>query len=400
MLEGMGFEKGGPAASTSQATVAAGAQLTIPLHEQYKDEFPVTRHLIYLNHAAVAPLCRRAADAMRNLTDDACSFGTLHYDDWLETYDGLRRAAARLINASPDEIAIVKNTSEGISMIANGLDWRAGDRVVAFREEFPANYYPWLRLEKRGVQVSWLSIYDPLEKIAEAVSGARLLAISFVNYLSGFRVDLASIGRICREHGCFFFVDAIQGIGALPLDVEACDIDALAADGHKWLLGPEGNGILYVRKERLDEIEPVEFGWTNPAGYADYNSRDMALRADAGRYECGTLNTVGCYGLRAAIDFLLEVGVERIAAAVMDIAGRLAAGLEAKGYQLIVPRNERTGSGIITCRHPALHAGRIVSDLKQDGILAAPRQGWIRMSPHFYISPESIDDALSALPTA
>ena len=323
MLEWMGFEKLGFAVKESAV---------IPLYQQYGSEFPVTQHLIYLNHAAVAPPCRRAAEAMKALADDACAFGTLHYGDWLGTYEGLRQAAARLINAAPEEIAIVKNTSEGISTIAIGFDWRPGDRVIAFREEFPSNYYPWLRLEKRGVRLTWLSIYDPLEKIAAAIPGARLLATSYVNYLSGYRADLKSIGALCRQHGCFFFVDAIQGIGAFPIDVEACQIDALSADGHKWLLGPEGNGILYVRKKWLDAIEPVEFGWTNPASYTDYSSRDMTLRPDAGRYECGTLNTIGCYGLRAALDFLLEIGVERIAAAVTQVADQLADGVQAKGY--------------------------------------------------------------------
>ncbi len=390
MLEGMGFEKVG----------LAGNECAVPLFEQYQDKFPITRRLIYLNHAAVAPLCQPAAEAMKRLADDACEFGSLHYDDWLETYDGLRRAAARLINAAPDEIAIVKNTSEGISTIACGFDWKAGDRIVAFREEFPANYYPWLRLEKRGVQVTWLSIYDPLEKIEEAVSGARLLAISYVNYLSGHRVDLKSIGEVCNRNGCFFFVDAIQGMGAFPIDVEASRIDALSADGHKWMLGPEGNGILYVRREWLDRIEPVEFGWTNAASSNDYSSRDMTPKRDAGRFECGTLNTIGCYGQRAALEFLLEIGIERIAAAVLAVADRFALVVQAKGYELIRERTAANGSGIVTFRHPSIDARQIIREFSRSGVSAASRQGWVRVSPHFYISPDAIDEALRALPTA
>jgi cysteine desulfurase/selenocysteine lyase len=365
---------------------------------RYRDEFPVTQELIYLNHAAVAPLCRRAADAIRWLADDACQFGSLHYDKWMDSYAGLRKAAARLINAAADEIAIVKNTSEGIAMVALGIDWQAGDRVVAFREEFPANYYPWLRLEKRGVQLTWLSIYDPLEKIADAVRGARLLAISFVNYLSGYRVDLEAIGKLCHEYGCFYFVDAIQGMGVFPIDVEASHIDALAADGHKWMLGPEGNGVLYIRGKWMDAIEPVEFGWTNPAHYADYSSRDMTLRSDAGRYECGTLNTVGCFGQRASIELLLEVGIENVMAAVMARAGQLERGVRAKGYEVMIERSGTTGSGIISFRHPAIEAKMMVSELRRNKISAAPRQGWVRASPHFYISGEDIEQVLRALP--
>jgi selenocysteine lyase/cysteine desulfurase len=368
------------------------------LHEVYRDEFPVTKNLIYLNHAAVAPLCRPAAEAIKWLAADACDNGSLHYDQWMACYEGLRSATARLINAKPQEIAIVKNTSEGIATVALGLDWRPGDRVVAFNEEFPANYYPWLRLERRGVKVTWLSIYDPLDAIVQAAKGARLLAISYVNYLSGHRVDLCAIGEICRQNECFYFVDAIQGLAAFPLDVEACSIDALAADGHKWMLGPEGNGILYVRQKWQDAIEPVEFGWTNPASYADYSSRDMTLRSDAGRYECGTLNTVGCFGQRAALEFLLKVGVDRIAVAVWERTHELAEGVKAKGYELMREHDEETGSGIVSFRHPHLDYRMIVSELKRQRITAAPRQGWIRMSPHFYISPEDIQRVLEVLP--
>ncbi len=369
-----------------------------PLWRQYRDEFPVTQSLIYLNHAAVAPLPRRTAVAMQSLAQDALDFGSLHYDRWLDTYEAVRVAAARLIGAQRHEIALVKNTSEGISIVAQGLHWHPGDRIVAFREEFPSNYYPWLRLESRRCTVDWLSVHDPLEKIEHACTGAKLLAISFVQYLSGFRADLNAIGEICQRHHCFFFVDAIQGLGAFPLNVEAAHIDALAADGHKWLLGPEGCGILYVRKSRQDSIFPEEFGWTNVAGYHDYSSRDMALRQDAGRYECGTLNTIGCYGLRASLELLLEAGTERISAAVRELTDRLLAGALNKGYEALGDRRPENAAGIIAIQKAGLESRKVVHDLKKLGILAAPRQGWVRMSPHFYISPEEIDRVIEALP--
>jgi cysteine desulfurase / selenocysteine lyase len=369
-----------------------------PLHELYRDEFPVTKELIYLNHAAVAPLCRRSAEAMKWLADDAMQFGSLHYDKWLAAYDGLRAAAARLINAEPGEIAIVKNTSEGVATVALGINWRAGDRIVAFTEEFPANYFPWLRLAEKGVKITWLSLYDPLERIAEVLPGARLLAVSYVNYLSGYRVDLDAIGKLCRQHNCFFFVDAIQGMGALPIDVRRSYIDALAADGHKWMLGPEGNGVLYVRRERLDEITPVEFGWTNVANYADYASRDMTLRSDAGRYECGTLNTIGCFGQRAALELLLEIGVAEIERAVTALVDQLERGVRERGYEVMVKRTPGAGSGILSFRHPTIDSRMIVGKLREARISAAPRQGWIRTSPHFYISPDDIARVLEVLP--
>ncbi len=368
------------------------------LLERYRGEFPVRERLIYLNHAGVAPLCRRAAEAMKRLADDALEYGSLHYGEWLAAYDGVRRAAARLINAQPEEIAIVKNTSEGLAAIATGIDWRSGDKVVAFEEEFPANYFPWKRLEARGVRVEWLSVEDPLDRIDEACRGARLLSISFVQFLSGRRANLEAVGEICRRRGCLFIVDAIQGLGAFPVDVSKANIHALAADGHKWLLGPEGCGVLYIRRDVQDQIEPVEFGWTNVKHYADYASRDMTLRPDAGRYECGTLNTIGCFGLRAAIEFILEVGVEKIAPVVTMLGDRMAEGARARGYELLGERTPATAAGIVSIRKPGVESAMVVRQLKERGMLAAPRTGWVRISPHFYIAPEEIDQVVAALP--
>lgn len=364
----------------------------------YRAEFPVTSRLIYMNHAAVAPLPRRSAQAIEWLARDALDYGSLHYSQWMGACDGLKQAAARLINASAGEIATVKNTSEGIATVALGFDWRPGDRIVAFKEEFPANYYIWKKLEHwRGVRVEWLSCMDPLEEIERAAKGARLLAISFVQYLSGYRANLEAIGEICARHGVFFFVDAIQGLGAFPLDVRKARIHALAADGHKWLLGPEGCGILYVQQEWQDAIQPVEFGWTTVAGWQDYASRDMSLRADAGRYECGTLNSIGCIGLRASIELILEAGVERIAPHVQRLGDLLAEGAREKGYELLSPRTPSTASGIVSIRKDGVDAHLLWSRLRDAGIASAPRQGWLRLSPHFYIAPDDVAQVIDLL---
>ena len=368
------------------------------LWQRVRADFPVTQNLVYLNHAAIAPLPAPVASAMTELATDARDYGSLHYPKWLQTYENCRVSAARLIGAHRDEIAIVKNTSEGISIVANGIAWRAGDRVVAFREEFPANYYPWLRLAARGVDITWLNIEDSLDKIDEACRGARLLAISFVNYLSGHRVDLDAIGEICSRRGTFFFVDAIQGLGAYELDVRRARIDALAADGHKWLLGPEGCGILYVKKERLDEIEPVEFGWTNSVSFSDYSSRDMTPRPDAARYECGTLTTIAVYGLEAALRYVLSIGVHQIQPAVDALAAQMAEGALAKGYRLASDRRTGTTSGIVSFQKEGLDSRLVVSRLKDAGVLAAPRQGWVRTSPHFYLAAGEIERVIGVLP--
>ncbi len=366
--------------------------------EQYRDQFPVTKNLIYLNHAAVAPLCKSAADAIRWLANDCEKYGSLHYDVWMKSYDSLRQVTAQLINAQSSEIAIVKNTSEGIATIANGLDWKSGDRIVVFEEEFPSNQYPWQRLQSKGVTLEWLRADGPMDKLEQAAKGARMVAISFVQFLTGFRADLETIGKICQQNGCFFFVDAIQGMGYYPLDVQKCNIHALAADGHKWMLGSEGCGVLYVRADVQDQIEPFEFGWTNVQNYADYGQRTLTLRSDAGRYEPGTLNTVGVYGLEASIKFLLSVGIEPICEAVLARTKEIHDGVLEKGYEVLGERNPSNDSGIVCFRKPGLDFRMIHKQLKDNGILTAPRAGWVRASPHFYISPEDVQRFLSVLP--
>lgn len=365
--------------------------------ERYADEFPVRRNVVYLNHAGVSPLCKPAADAMERFAAESRDFGSFYYERWLATYEGLRASAAQLVGASPREIALVKNTSEGISIVANGIEWRSGDRVVAFIEEFPSNWFPWKRLEEIGVAVTWLHYDATLDQIEEAARGARLLAISYVQYLSGYRADLETIGRICADHGVFFFVDAIQGLGVFPLDVKRAHVHAFASDGHKWLMGPEGCGILYVRQEVQDEITPREWGWMNVANANDFLARDMTLRADAGRYECGSPNTIGCYGLRAALDFILAVGVPRIGGAVQALGDRLYAALESRGFEILGSRTPETGAGIVSFRKPGEEPRYTVRKLKDAGFMAAPRQGWVRVSPHFYISPGDIERLVETL---
>jgi selenocysteine lyase/cysteine desulfurase len=343
-------------------------------------------------------LCRAAADAIKHHVDDNLLYGSTHYDQWTAAHEGLRAGAARMIGAKPSEIALVKNTSEGVIMVAQGFDWRPGDKVVAFNEECPANYYPWQLLERKGVRVEWLSEFDSLEKIDAAARGARILAISFVQYLSGYRADLDAIGEICKRHGCFLFVDAIQGMGALPLDVSRSNIAALSADGYKWLLGPEGCAVLYIRPDLQERVHPIEFGYKNVTKYTDYGTRNLTLRDDAARYECGTLNTPGCYGLRASIEFLLDVGIDRIASAVQALGDRIDAGVRAKGYQTMRPRAPQSAAGIVSFRKDGVDTAALFAQLRAQRFATATRSGWLRASPHFYISPEEIDRFIEALP--
>ncbi|MEZ5396381.1 MAG: aminotransferase class V-fold PLP-dependent enzyme [Bryobacterales bacterium] len=371
-----------------------------PLATYRRDEFPVAEQHIYLNHASTGPLPRRSARAVQELAEGQMLHGGLDFRRWLDAIAGLRQAAATLINGTPEEIAVTSNTSQGLSFIANGFDWRPGDVVVGVSDEFPANYFPWARLDKRGVQPRWVPLRDgriDLDELDRACQGARLLAVSYVQYVSGFRLDLDAAGEICRRHGCRFVVDAIQGLGPFPIDVQRSGIHALSSGGQKWLLSPEGTGFLYVNQELLPEVDIVEHGWTNVAKFPEY-SKDPALRPDAGRFEGGTLNAFGCAALRASIELLLEVGVDRLSEQVDRLAERLIAGAQAKGYAPVAARDRASGSGIVSLQKPGLDAPALARRLLDERIVVIPRFGNLRVSPHFYNTADEIDRLVSLLP--
>jgi selenocysteine lyase/cysteine desulfurase len=366
--------------------------------QHYRSQFPVTESLIYMNHAAVAPISRRVHDAMVGLLDEAQQFGAEHWQNWMETYGGVRRSLAQLINAEPGEIAFAKNTSEGISTFANGLDWRPGDEVVSIESEFPANFYVWKALEKRGVVLRLV----PEEKgrvtqksiLSALTSRTRVVTVSFVQYISGFRLDLENLGQACAAHGCLLFVDAIQGLGAFPVDVRKANIAGLAADSHKWMLGPEGSALLFVNRQVMEKITPSEIGWTTVRHWSDFSSRDLSWRDDARRYECGTLNTVGVYGQGAAVNLLLEIGVANIAERVLDLTDRLRAGLLARGHSVFGPRAREEASGIVSFVPRQGGAESLLEWFLTHRVQVAARGGMVRISPHFYNTEEEIDRVL------
>ena len=370
--------------------------------ERYRAEFPVTESCIYMNHAAVSPLSRRVRSAMAGLLEDVHRFGSEHWDRWVDAYAATRRATAQLLGADPSEIAFIKNTSEGISLFTNGLDWRPGDEVVSLEGEFPANYYPWQLLEKKGVTLRLVKDENglfSLDAIARALGPrTRVVTVSFVQFLSGFRLNLDALGEICAAQKALLFVDAIQGLGALPLDVRRAQIAGLAADGHKWLTGPEGAGLLFVRQDLLDSIQPTAIGWMNFRRWMDFSSRDLTWRDDARRYEPGSLNTVGIYGLGAAINLLLEIGIENIGERVLGLTDRLRAGLKERGHRVFGPSAREDSSGIVSFVPRELTAEQVVEQLRDERIMVSARSGMVRVSPHFYNSEAEIDCLLERLP--
>lgn len=367
-----------------------------------RELFPVTRNLVYVNHAAVGPLSVRAAAAMEGHARDQRDFGALHWREWYAEYDKLRAAAARLIGArEPREIAILKNTSEGLSFVAEGMRWRDGDNVITTDLEFPSNAVPWKRLARRGVECRVLRTDGRFsaDDVAKLIDGrTRAVTVSSVAFHNGFAADLDAIGALCADRNALFCVDAIQSVGVLPIDVRRAKIAFLAADGHKWMCGPEGAALFYVAAEHRDKLEVIESGWTNIERRGRFIECTFDLLPDARRFEAGSLNTNGIYGLRAGIELLLEIGIEEIATEAIRIATRLADALESIGWRLGTPRP--IASAIVGAAPPGVDGRellRLHALLEKQGVVCAPREGMLRFSPHFYNSDEEMDRIVQVL---
>ncbi len=364
--------------------------------------FPVTKNVAYLNHAAVGPLSSRAYDAMEAHARDQREFGALHWRDWYAEYELLRQSAARLLNAEPGEIAILKNTSEGLSFVAEGFRWKSGENVVTTDLEFPSNFVPWKNLARRGVELRVVHSRDgayDLDDVAKLIDDkTRIVTVSSVAFHNGFTADLDAIGALCAKRGALLCVDAIQSLGALPMDVRRSNIAFLAADGHKWLCGAEGAAIFFVAAEHRDKLDVIENGWTNIERRGKFINCPTDLMPDSRRFEAGSLNTNGIFGLHAAIELLHEVGIEAIATEVKRITSLLAVRLEAIGYRLGTPRPIR--SGIVAAIPPVVETNtllRLHRRLEENGIVCAPREGMLRFAPHFYNDEGEVERVIEVL---
>jgi selenocysteine lyase/cysteine desulfurase len=373
------------------------------MNSEIRKLFPVTQNYVYLNHAAVCPISIPVYERMQRHTRDVMENGAIHYHDWLAAIKQTRGLAAQLINAGPDEIAFAPNTSAGLAMIANGIDWRAGDNIVTADCEFPANVVPWMRIKREfGAEVRMARERDcrlETEEILNLIDDrTRVVAMSFVEFASGFRNDLAAIGRHCRERDVLFVVDAIQGLGALGLDVEACAIDALSADAHKFLLGPEGVAMFYVSRRAMERVKPTLVGWLSVNNPEDYLNYDQPYAPNARRFESGSLNMAGVAGLGAAIELFLQTGVEKIESHLLDLGDYLCEKLSDRGYRVASSRRDGEKSAIICLQHEKYSAQELCHLLNNHRIITAPRLGRLRVSPHFYNTREEIDQLIEALP--
>jgi selenocysteine lyase/cysteine desulfurase len=373
------------------------------MNSEIRQLFPITKNYIYFNHAAVAPLPVPVYEAMEQHLRSLREQALVDWQEWGAKVRRVRELCARLINAKSREIAFAANTSTGLAMVAGGIDWRAGDNVVSADCEFPANVQPWLRISREcGVELRRAAERDARLETEEILGltddRTRVVALSFVEFASGFRNDLTTIGRHCRERDILFVVDGIQGLGALQMDVERDCIDALSADAHKFLLGPDGAALFYVSERAMQRVRPTLPGWLSVKNPDDHADLDQGYHDTAKRFEPGSLNSAGVFGLGAAIELMLRIGPERIETYLLDLTDYLCEQLQERGYRVISSRRAGEASAIVCCQHDRHSAEELSRLLERRRIITTPRLGRLRLSPHFYNTRAEVDQLIAALP--
>ena len=368
---------------------------------RYRAQFPVTKRAIYFNHAAVSPLSEPVARAMNDIAESFLKEGILCEERVFGRVDEVRGAIARFVGARKEEIAFAKNTTQAVLMAAHGIRWKRGDNLVMPSIEFPANVYPWLALEKRGVRVKMIAPRDgriTVDMIAGACTArTRAVTISSVQFSNGFRADVAALGSFCRDRGIYFHVDGIQSLGMLRCDVRTMKIDFLSAGGHKWLLGPTGSGFFYCRRELIGELDMWNPGWLGVVDARNYLHFDPTYRDDAKRWEEGSLNLYGISGLGATIERFLEIGMANVERRILGLTDLLEEGLRERGYRITSARGARERSGIICFDRPKEDAAEIYRKLCDGGVVASLREGAIRLAPHFYNDEGEVERVLDLL---
>lgn len=367
---------------------------------EWRKLFPASGNLVHLNHAGVSPISRRVADAVCAFLQDALNICEERYRAWEEESERVRERCARFIGAKYHQIAFVKNTSEGLSLVAAGVDWRPGDNVVAVEGEYPSNVYPWWALQRRGVELRLVPQRQGLvhaQDLAQACDPrTRVVAVSLVDWATGARNDLPLLSRVAHRFGALFCVDGIQGVGVLPLNVEDAAIDCLAVGGHKWLLAPEGCGWLYLSDRALSQVQSVLHGWKSVTDCDRYLPYHFEPRADALRFEPGSLPHLGIRALGAAVGLLSEVGADQVWQRVRQLTGDLYDGLKRLGAEVISPWHDGARSGIVVFRVPG-DCAALVAELNRRGFVVRMRSGGVRAAPHFYNSEQEIARFLAAI---
>lgn len=366
--------------------------------------FPVTQRAVYLNHAAISPPPITTIRAVESQLKDVHENGSANYRSWLAVKERARALLAQLLGARPEQVAFVRNTSDALSTVANGLNWRAGDNIVTFRREFPSNIYPWLRIRDAfGVEVRMCDErngrieFSDLEALIDR--NTRLVAISHVQFASGFRIDLERLGQLARQHDALLVVDVIQALGVIPTNVEAEYIDVAAGAGHKWLLTPEGVGYLYLSDRARERIQPTLVGWVSVPDPDDYQNFDQGWNRGALAWETGTAPMSLIHGFNASLELLIGVGVDKIANSLEQLTDYLCERLKEKPYEIVSSRAPGEKSQIVCIRHQnGLSAMALYAHLMQGKIVTAPRNDRLRISPHLYNTSQEIDQLIEGLP--
>lgn len=371
------------------------------INKLIEQEFCLQQDIHYLNHAAVAPWPQRTKQAVQAFAEENATFGSKNYLKWVGHETELRSMLAELINApSKHDIALLKSTSEALSVVAHGLPWQAGDNVVISDQEFPSNTIVWESLSRYGVVVKKVDLQSentPEKALIKACDeNTRLIAISSVQYASGLRMDLKELGLYCKQNHILFCIDAIQSIGAIQFDVQKYQADFVMADGHKWMLGPEGLALFYCRAELREQLQLNQYGWHMVEHAHDFSRTDWQPAPDAKRFECGSPNMLCTHALRASISLLLEIGMDKIEQAVLERTDYLFKKItETKNLQALSSHEPERYAGIITFSHQQAKHDELYESLMSQGVMCAPRGGGIRYSPHFYTSLSTIEFAIN-----
>ncbi len=368
--------------------------------DQKKLEFPLSEQLIYLNHAAVAPWPKRTSNAVIDFANQNATYGTKFYLEWLQKEQQLRHQLQTLLNApSVEDIALVKNTSEALSFVAYGLSWQDGDNIVSSQAEFPSNRIPWQSLINQGVEFreAYLSTSStPEQALFDLVDrNTRLITISSVQFASGLRMDLRLIGEFCKKNNILFCIDAIQSIGAVEFDAQEYQADFVMADGHKWMLGPEGLGVFYTTPESRNKLELTQFGWHMIEDIHNYENKPWNIHPGARRFECGSPNMLGIHALSASLSLLLETGMSEVEHQVITKAEYLIEKIrQSSELKLLSLANSKLKSGIVVFAHRTYSNVDLFKHLQANDVMCALRGEGIRFSPHFYNSFDELDQAL------
>ncbi len=373
--------------------------------ERFRALMPVTGKWAYFDNAAVAPLPSPARDAISRWLQQATEEGDTVWPSWAAGIEKTRKTAATILGADTDEIALIPNTTTGLSLVAEGFPWQSGDNVITLANEFPSNLYPWMNLATRGVEAKTVPVDDgrvDFDRLFEACDvRTKLIAASWVGYASGWRLDVAELVKRAHERGILVCLDAIQGIGVFPLDVRATEVDFVAADGHKWMLGPEGAGLLYVSRDRLDSLRPIGVGWNSVVHQYDFSQIDLKLRDSAARYEGGSQNMVGLLALGASLGMLASCGLtpheSPIADQVLSITDLACQRLTEIGASILSHRDANHSSGIVSFEFPGRDPMELRRRCLDANVVLSCRNGRLRISAHGYANAADLERLVNVL---